>query len=75
MQIKTFINWRPIAEYKNTGNTMRIDGEPEVMLWHPRYGTSFGKCLRWSDGEVITVGGGHGFSYTHFAEFNTPTDR
>ena len=66
--------WQPVSEYQNTGTGVTVSDEPEVLLWHSRFGTALGKVLRWSDGEVITIGGGTGFTYTHFALLDTPDE-
>jgi hypothetical protein len=73
--IETRLVWQEVqADYQNEADGYSVTYEPEVLLWHPRYGTALGKCLRMSDGEVITVSAAHGFTYTHFALFDTPRD-
>lgn len=72
--IETRLVWQEVqTDYVNKGTGISVADEPEVLLWHPRWGTAIGKCMIYA-GEAFTVGGGHGFTYTHFAEFETPRD-
>jgi hypothetical protein len=74
---KTFesrLVWEQVSTYQNRGDGLSVANEPRVLLWHPDFGVQLGRCFRWGDGDVITVSVAHGFTYTYFAEIDTPTE-
>lgn len=69
--IETRLIWEEVSTYKNEGDGVSVAHEPEVLLWHPKYGYQLGRCFAFA-GEVITVSAAHGFIYTHFARLENP---
>lgn len=71
------LDWRPVSEYQNADVgkiATQLDDQPQVMLWHERTGPVIGKLLRWHDGDMLFGASGyHGYQFTHFATFNTPS--
>lgn len=66
--------WEQVSTYQNRGDGLSAANEPQVLLWHPNFGLQLGRCFRCTEGEVITVSASHGFTYTYFAEIDTPTE-
>lgn len=67
------LDWRPVAEYVNAGPGVRVQDEPDVMIWHKVTGPVIGKLVKFPDGEIrAIVSGYHGYDWTMFATFNVP---